>query len=53
MSKYLVTGGNRGWSGDVPQVRFDTSRMAELGWKPKYTSDEAVEKAIEDILAEG
>lgn len=48
--KFRYTGGNRGWPGDVPQVRFDTSRMEKLGWKPKYTSDEAVRKAIRDIL---
>ena len=44
------TGGNRGWPGDVPQVRLDTSRMENLGWKPKYTSDEAVRLAIKEIL---
>jgi UDP-glucose 4-epimerase len=44
------TGGNRGWPGDVPQVRLNTSRMEKLGWKPKYTSDEAIRQAIKDIL---
>lgn len=48
--KFKYTGGSRGWPGDVPQVRFDTSRMERLGWKPKYTSNEAVRKAIKDIL---
>jgi UDP-glucose 4-epimerase len=48
--KFRYTGGERGWPGDVPQVRFDTSRMENLGWKPKYTSDEAVRKAMRDIL---
>jgi len=48
--EFKYTGGNRGWPGDVPQVRFDTSRMEKLGWKSKYTSDEAVRKAISDIL---
>jgi len=44
------TGGNRGWPGDVPQVRLDTTRMEKLGWKPKYTSDEAIRLAIKEIL---
>ena len=44
------TGGNRGWPGDVPQVRLDTSRMEKLGWKPKYISDEAIRQTIKDIL---
>ena len=48
--KLKYTGGNRGWPGDVPQVRLDTSRMENLGWKPKYTSDEAVRIAIKEIL---
>lgn len=50
--KFKYTGGNRGWPGDVPQVRFDTLRMEKLGWKPKYTSDEAVRQAIRDVLGE-
>lgn len=50
--KFKYTGGNRGWPGDVPQVRFDTLRMEKLGWKPKYTSNEAVCQAIRDILGE-
>lgn len=49
-AKFKYTGGNRGWPGDAPQVRFNISKMGKLGWKPKYTSDEAVRKAIKDIL---
>jgi UDP-glucose 4-epimerase len=48
--KIKYTGGERGWPGDVPQVRLDTSRMEKLGWKPKYTSDEAVRRAIKELL---
>lgn len=48
--EFKYTGSNRGWPGDVPQVRFDTTRMEELGWKPKSASDEAVRKAIRDML---
>jgi UDP-glucose 4-epimerase len=40
------TGGERGWVGDVPQVRLDNSRMKKLGWAAALTSDSAVEKAI-------
>ena len=47
---FNYTGGSRGWRGDVPQVRFDTSKMERLGWRPKFSSDEAVERAIKDIL---
>lgn len=48
--RFKYTGGERGWPGDVPQVRYDTSKMERLGWKPKYTSDEAVRQGIKDIL---
>ena len=44
------TGGDRGWPGDVPQVRLNVEKMNKLGWKARYTSDEAVRKAIKDIL---
>ena len=45
------TGGRRGWPGDVPQVRLDTSRMEALGWRPKMSSDEAVRRAIRECVA--
>jgi len=46
------SGGARGWKGDVPQVRYDVSRMERLGWKPCLESPEAVGKAIGEMLAE-
>ncbi|GAH54833.1 unnamed protein product, partial [marine sediment metagenome] len=48
--RFHYTGGDRGWPGDVPQVRFNVEKMNRLGWKAKYTSDEAVRQAIQDIL---
>lgn len=51
--KFKYTGGDRGWPGDVPQVRFNVQKMSRLGWKAKYTSDEAVKRAIRDILHKG
>ena len=48
--KFKYTGGDRGWPGDVPQVRFNVDKINSLSWKAKYTSDEAVRKAIKDIL---
>jgi UDP-glucose 4-epimerase len=43
------TGGERGWPGDVPQVRLDTARLKALGWEPEHTSKEAVRRAIDEI----
>lgn len=49
--EFQYTGGRRGWPGDVPQVRFDMTKMSRLGWEPRYTSDEAVRQAVRDMLA--
>ncbi|RLF28410.1 MAG: UDP-glucose 4-epimerase [Thermoplasmata archaeon] len=48
--KFRYTGGKRGWKGDVPQFQFDVTRINKLGWKAKYSSDDAVRKAIKDLL---
>ena len=48
--KFIYTGGDRGWRGDVPQVRFDIAKMQNLGWKPGYSSDEAVQEAVKAAL---
>jgi len=47
---FKYTGGERGWPGDVPQVRLNVEKINKLGWKAKYTSDDAVRKAIREIL---
>ncbi len=43
-------GGIRGWKGDVPRFQLDATKMNNLGWKATLTSDEAVRKAIQDVL---
>jgi len=48
--KFNYTGGKRGWAGDVPRFQLATEKMKKLGWKAKYTSDEAVRKAIREVL---
>ena len=48
--QFSYTGGDRGWTGDVPQVRYDVSRINKLGWHAHYSSDEAVQHAIKDML---
>ena len=44
----VYSGGSRGWRGDIPTVRLDGSKIAKLGWVPKLTSHEAVERAARD-----
>jgi len=48
--KFSYTGGNRGWRGDVPQVRFDMTKITRLGWRARYSSEEAVRQAIDDAI---
>jgi UDP-glucose 4-epimerase len=47
---FKYTGGIRGWKGDVPRFQLDARKINKLGWKASYTSDEAVRKAIRDVL---
>jgi UDP-glucose 4-epimerase len=51
-TKYEFTGGDRGWKGDVPVVRFDCSKIKALGWKARRTSAEAVTDAMKAMLEE-
>lgn len=51
-TKIRYTGGSRGWSGDVPQVRLDGGKLKRSGWKPHYSSDEAVRVGIQRYLEE-
>lgn len=44
------TGGDRGWKGDVPRFSYDISKVLSTGWKPQYTSDEAVRQSVRDVL---
>jgi len=48
--KFKFTGGKRGWKGDVPIMLLDASKLNELGWKQKYNSEEAVRKAVGDLV---
>ena len=53
-TKVHYTGGVKGgggWPGDVAKVKLDASKAIKLGWKPKYTSDEAVAKTIDALIS--
>jgi UDP-glucose 4-epimerase len=52
-TQIVYTGGDRGWPGDVPRFRYDTSRLQMAGWQPQRHSTEAVRFAVERILANG
>jgi len=48
--KFSYTGGKRGWKGDVPRFQLDVAKINRLGWRAPLSSDEAVRKAIKEIL---
>ena len=43
-------GGDRGWKGDVPKVRFNIGKIHNLGWYAKYESKHAMNKSIHEML---
>ncbi len=49
---YTHTGGDRGWTGDVPRMRLSVEKLAGLGWEPTQSSDDAVRRATRELLAE-
>jgi len=49
-AKIKYTGGDRGWIGDVPEFKYDLSKINALGWKAKYNSNDSVRLAIKKIL---
>jgi UDP-glucose 4-epimerase len=46
------TGGSKGWVGDVPRFNYCIDKLRKLGWAPKLTSDQAMQRAVEEIVAE-
>ncbi|ELZ85787.1 nucleoside-diphosphate-sugar epimerase (UDP-glucose 4-epimerase) [Haloferax elongans ATCC BAA-1513] len=49
---YEYTGGDRGWTGDVPKMRLSIEKLSALGWEPTASSDDAVRRAAEELYAE-
>ncbi len=49
---YEFTGGDRGWTGDVPKMRLSIDKLTNLGWEPSVTSDEAVQQAATQLVGE-
>ena len=41
------TGGRRGWIGDSPLIRLDTTRIRALGWRPRLTIAQALERTLD------
>ncbi len=40
----------KGWDGSAYQVRLNVDKIKKLGWEAKFSSNEAVRKAVREIL---
>lgn len=49
-ARFEYTGGDRGWKGDVPLIRFDTSKIRAKGWAPRRGSAEALRLAVDSLI---
>jgi UDP-glucose 4-epimerase len=49
---FEYTGGPRGWKGDVPVVRLDTSKAAARGWVCARSTRDALRQSLEAMLAD-
>ena len=51
--KLVTTGGvdgGRGWKGDVKVMSLDISKIMELGWKPRFSSEQAITRAARSLI---
>jgi UDP-glucose 4-epimerase len=46
------TGGKKGWVGDVSRFNYSIEKLKTCGWKPRATSNQAVELAVAEIAKE-
>ncbi len=42
----------RGWKGDVKEMRLDIARITGLGWRPRYSSEDAVRLAAKAAVSD-
>jgi UDP-glucose 4-epimerase len=48
-AEIVYRGGDRGWVGDVPQQLLSVEKIGRLGWRPKLSSAEAVDRTIQEL----
>ena len=47
---FVPSKGGRGWPGDVKLAHLSIDKITSLGWKNRYSSDQAVEISIDETL---
>jgi UDP-glucose 4-epimerase len=45
----VYSGGDRGWKGDVPVVRLETTKIKKLGWRARYSTWDAIRSSARNI----
>lgn len=50
--RFVYTDSDRGWAGDVPRMTLDTRKINKLGWVAKNNSEQAIKKAVEELIRE-
>ena len=50
--KYIFTGGDRGWKGDVPIVKLNTDLIRSIGWKNTLNSHDSMKWSMSSIYDE-
>ena len=45
-----LTGGDRGWIGDNPFIFLDTKKVRSLGWEPKLSIRQGIERTIDYLV---
>jgi UDP-glucose 4-epimerase len=48
--QYRFTGGDRGWKGDVPVVRFNSDKLRARGWANARTCEQALREALRSMI---
>jgi UDP-glucose 4-epimerase len=43
---------DRGWVGDVPRFYYSVDKLKDLGWSPKMSSLDAVQRAVREIASQ-
>ena len=50
--EFEYSGGDRGWTGDVPKMCLAIDKVSALGWEPAQSSDEAVRQSVRELIDE-
>jgi UDP-glucose 4-epimerase len=46
------TGGECGWTADVPKMRLSIEKLVGLGWDVEFESDRAARKTAQELIDE-